>query len=361
MDKLGPFEFGKVHLVDMREGMKQIPEGSVRCIWTDPPYGISYQDGDLASCVEQALGHKCVTDQPERTIANDDYKSFSDVVVVMLDQAARVLAKDAAVCCCCCGGGGPSPVFADVAKWMDARLAFDQAVVWDKGMGGLGWRYRRNYEFVMVAHRKGGRMSWYDQSAAISNVLQMPQDPREIVAAVSVLASFIEQAKLGDNDAQRVTESLRLLSEFAGAGPLIQVPRIIPRSEDHPTPKPVELVEAFLKLHTLEGDIVIDPFSGGGTTGVACARLKRRFVGFEIDPKWVEYSNKRIKKVQEKLGLSAEDAEEGQQIGIFSAFQGLKPPSVSKTQQKMDFGSAPEPAGAAPEVPAAPAAPSSDP
>jgi site-specific DNA-methyltransferase (adenine-specific) len=277
-DKLGEFEFGRVYNMDMREGLKRIPDGSVHCIWTDPPYGIKYQDGDLASCIEQALGHAAPVDQPERSIANDGYDEFTDVVVVMLDQAARVLAKDAAVCCCCCGGGGPTPVFADVAKWMDARLAFDQAVVWDKGgkltggmmsSGGMGWRYRRNYEFVMVAHRKGGRMSWYDQSAAISNV--------------------------------------------------IRIPRIIPRAKDHPTPKPVELIMAFLKLHTVKGDIVIDPFSGGGSTGEACVRLGRRFVGFELDQHWTEFANERMARTIVELGQkTAKDSKEGDQLGFGS-------------------------------------------
>lgn len=285
--KLGPFEFGRIYLMDMREGLKQIPDGSVACCWTDPPYGIDFQNGDLASCVEAAMGHGSKEDQPERTIANDDYESFSNVVIYMLDQMKRVLSKDSAVCCCCCGGGGPRPVFADVAKWMDERLAFDQAVVWSKGMGGLGWRYRRNYEFVMVAHRKGGRMRWFDQSSAISNV--------------------------------------------------ISIPRIIPRADEHPTPKPESLVMTFLKLHTQPGDIVIDPFSGGGTTGVACERLGRRFVGFEIDPHWAEYGNKRIEAERVALGMKdATTAAKDQQLGLL-------PPSMRRQQIGLRLPEDPEP------------------
>jgi len=51
----------------------------------------------------------------------------------------------------------------------------------------------------------------------------------------------------------------------------------------HPTQKPVALIERCLLASTNEGDFVLDPFLGGGTTAVACARTSRRFVGIELD------------------------------------------------------------------------------
>jgi len=51
----------------------------------------------------------------------------------------------------------------------------------------------------------------------------------------------------------------------------------------HPTQKPVALVERCLLASTREGDLVLDPFLGGGTTAVACVRLSRGFVGVELD------------------------------------------------------------------------------
>lgn len=52
---------------------------------------------------------------------------------------------------------------------------------------------------------------------------------------------------------------------------------------EHPTCKPVELMEKFLINHTVEGGNVLDPFMGSGTTGVACKNLNRSFVGIELD------------------------------------------------------------------------------
>ena len=62
----------------------------------------------------------------------------------------------------------------------------------------------------------------------------------------------------------------------------------------HPCPVPVELMERIIKLTTNEGDLVVDPFAGSGTTGVACVNTNRRFIGFEIDPLYVDMASERI-------------------------------------------------------------------
>jgi site-specific DNA-methyltransferase (adenine-specific) len=62
----------------------------------------------------------------------------------------------------------------------------------------------------------------------------------------------------------------------------------------HPTQKPVALIERCLLASTREGDRVLDPFLGGGTTAVACLRLKRRCVGVESDAANLDLSIKRI-------------------------------------------------------------------
>jgi DNA modification methylase len=65
----------------------------------------------------------------------------------------------------------------------------------------------------------------------------------------------------------------------------------------HPTQKPVKLMEWCLKNYSKEGDIVLDPFLGSGTTVVACKRLNRNFIGIEKEQKYVEIALKRLEKV----------------------------------------------------------------
>jgi DNA modification methylase len=64
----------------------------------------------------------------------------------------------------------------------------------------------------------------------------------------------------------------------------------------HPTQKNVKLMEWLIKIHTNENDVVVDPFMGSGTTGVACKNLNRNFIGIEMDKNYFEVAKKRIGK-----------------------------------------------------------------
>lgn len=65
----------------------------------------------------------------------------------------------------------------------------------------------------------------------------------------------------------------------------------------HPTEKPVELMMYYIKNSTCENDIVLDPFMGSGSTGVAAKKLYRKFIGIELDEKYFEIAKKRIEEV----------------------------------------------------------------
>ncbi len=64
----------------------------------------------------------------------------------------------------------------------------------------------------------------------------------------------------------------------------------------HPAPFPVELPEQLIRLYTYENDLVLDPFVGSGSTGVAAKRLGRRFVGYDLDPEYVGIAQARYDK-----------------------------------------------------------------
>ncbi|PHS22184.1 MAG: site-specific DNA-methyltransferase [Robiginitomaculum sp.] len=65
-------------------------------------------------------------------------------------------------------------------------------------------------------------------------------------------------------------------------------------NKNHPTEKPVELIKFYIENSTNEGDIVLDPFMGGGSCAVACRDTKREFIGFEIDPKHFNTTKERL-------------------------------------------------------------------
>lgn len=74
-------------------------------------------------------------------------------------------------------------------------------------------------------------------------------------------------------------------------------------SRPHPTSKPLSLMEALVRDFTDAGETILDPFAGSGTTGVACKRLGRSFIGWERDPKYHAIAVKRIENAREQLGL----------------------------------------------------------
>lgn len=78
----------------------------------------------------------------------------------------------------------------------------------------------------------------------------------------------------------------------------------------HPTEKPVELMRDFIKNSTNEGDKVLDPFMGSGSTCLAAKELNREYYGFEIDEKYYDIAKKRIESV-------FVPREKGEQISLF--------------------------------------------
>ena len=67
-----------------------------------------------------------------------------------------------------------------------------------------------------------------------------------------------------------------------------------PNNSMHPTQKPVALMEYLIRTYTNEGDTVLDNCMGSGTTGVACAKTGRKFIGIELDPKYFQISQDRL-------------------------------------------------------------------
>lgn len=74
---------------------------------------------------------------------------------------------------------------------------------------------------------------------------------------------------------------------------------------DHPCPKPESLMDRLVRDFTNPGELILDPFAGSGTTGVACIRQGRRFIGWERDAKYHAIATRRLAGTREQLGLFA--------------------------------------------------------
>ena len=247
-----------LYLGDCLEILPTLPK--VEMIFTDPPYGHNNNNGDLIHAWEQALGQLPVRGSDHaRPIANDGPEA-NGLFKAVLPELNRVLAsKGCCCCCCCCGGGGPDPQFARWSLWLDEVFDFKQMVIWDKGPMGMGWHYRRSYETVLVVEKKGGSR-WFDESDKIENIIRPGQ---------------------------------------------YGIRKIIPQHDEHPTAKPPELAQHFIRLHTQKGETVLDPFMGHGSTGEAALRIDRRFVGIELDEEHFKAACERIENAQRQTRLFA--------------------------------------------------------
>jgi site-specific DNA-methyltransferase (adenine-specific) len=240
-----------IYCGDCREVLPTLAPGSIDLVLTDPPYGHNNNNGDLAHHREAALGilPAGAAAPLARPIANDGPEA-NELVRWFFGEANRLMRPGSCCCCCCGGGGGPDPQFARWSLWMDEAIGFKQAVVWDKGGLGMGWHYRRNYELVLVAEKPGAACKWY-----------------------------------GGNSQANV----------------VRINGIKPGADDHPTPKPLDLFALFVRLHSLPGDLVLDPFMGHGTTLRAAKDLGRRAIGIEIEERYCEIAARRCE--QEVLDL----------------------------------------------------------
>jgi site-specific DNA-methyltransferase (adenine-specific) len=76
-----------------------------------------------------------------------------------------------------------------------------------------------------------------------------------------------------------------------------------PEKVEHPTQKPLAVIEPLIRASSRVGDVVLDPFAGSGTTLVAAKRLGRRAIGWERNPKYHAIAVKRIAAAREQMGL----------------------------------------------------------
>lgn len=75
-------------------------------------------------------------------------------------------------------------------------------------------------------------------------------------------------------------------------------------SLDHPSQKPIKLMEELIIRASTKRDLVLDPFMGSGTTGIACLKQNRKFIGFELNQKYINIANKRLKPHFEQRTLT---------------------------------------------------------
>jgi len=106
----------------------------------------------------------------------------------------------------------------------------------------------------------------------------------------------------------RVIANILRTNEFKdGYDKFFLVPKVRQNKDDfnyHPTLKPVSLMHQLVKLITFDSQTILDPFMGSGSTGLACLKLNRNFVGYELDKGYFKIAETRLKKEENIINSS---------------------------------------------------------
>jgi site-specific DNA-methyltransferase (adenine-specific) len=264
---------------DCLEMMKSIPDRSIDLICCDLPYGTTDTHG--------------VKKSKNRFLEWDN--------IIPLDllwiEYKRILKEKGTICL---NADQPftSQLIISNLEW------FSYEWIWKKNIttGFLHANYRpmKQTEDIVVfspagaspSAAKGGNCMVYNPQGLVEKVVQKKNNKKR-------LGKFLlNEEFMGKNNV--------LLSEKEYTQQWTNYPKEIiefdmDRDTIHPTQKPVSLMEFLIKTYSNEGDTVLDNSMGSGTTGVACVRNGRNFIGIELDEKYFELAKDRIEK--EKDGI----------------------------------------------------------
>lgn len=254
-------ELGALWRTDAFELLATLPDGSVDLVVTDPPYALA----------------KAAWDEFESTEA---YLDWCDAWIA---EVHRVLTPDGSAYVC-----GFSETLADVKARSAARFSGGcRWLVWFyKNKANLGSDWGRSHESILHLRRSARTRLNVDD-------VRVPYNDHTRRYPVRVQAVSSQYGGLGKRRDRWEPHPL-------GAKPrdVLEIPVLCNGTEEktaHPTQKPEELVRRLIAASSDEGQLVVDPFVGSGTTAVVAERLGRRWLCGDADPRYVGLARDRIK------------------------------------------------------------------
>ncbi len=232
---------------DCIRSMKRLANGSIDLILTDPPYNLGNfmkgRDTNLKNMRDNFFGDAGWDD-----LSFEDWEKSMDN---FFEESVRVLKK-----------GGAMIVFMAIIKVES---------------------------IIKIAERHG---LYYKTTGIWHKLNPMPRNMNlHFVNSTEAWIYFTYKKRTGtfNNDG-------KVLHDFIETGVAANGER---KFGKHPTQKPVQLMEFFVKVLTNEGETVLDPFMGSGSVGVAAKKNNRNFIGVEINENYFQIATRRIQEVKE--------------------------------------------------------------
>lgn len=236
------------------EKMDELPDNSVHLMVTSPPYNVSKEyDEDLT------------------------LEEYRNLLKKVFKEVYRVLVTGGRACVNVANVGRKPyiPLHSYVIQDMlsqETGFLMRGEIIWDKSASS------------------GTSTAWGSWKSAVNPTLR---DAHEYVLIFS--KDSFSRRKLG----RKSTISRDEFLEFTKS--VWTFPTDSAKRVGHPAPFPVELPYRLIQLYTFEGETVLDPFIGSGTTAIAALKTGRHFVGYENKEEYVKLANKRIKAEMERI------------------------------------------------------------
>jgi site-specific DNA-methyltransferase (adenine-specific) len=231
--------------------MKEIPDGSVDMVLTDPPYGTTACKWDSIIPLEP-----------------------------MWEQLKRVIKPNGVIVLF-----GSQPF---TSKLVSSNYGmFKQMLIWDKvspkNFLNAKRQHLTRHEDVCV---------FYSKQCTYNPIKEIRGKPRN-------KTSYNKKNGNGDMAYGGFKNVKSFNNEYYPTS-ILEFSNAVQTGKQHPTQKPVALMEYLIKTYTNEGETVLDFTMGSGTTGVACVNTNRNFIGIELDEGYFEIASKRIADAKEK-------------------------------------------------------------
>lgn len=332
---------------DSKLELKKVQDNSVDMLCTDPPYGYSFMGKDWDKVL------------PDVDIWNESFRVLKEGSFICVMAAPRTdvlwrICRDLEE-----AGFDMSftniewvyhtgfPKASDTSKQIDKRLGVDREVVGikkharDGDVSNQNWINKDYTDSVNVKNQGENMLKAMIETKSNTDIGQkyegsklgfQPKPAREIV--IVGMKPFKEKSYI-----DKVLNFEELPENIQRTYPLIQTPKPskkekdmglsgeekpffrlyndnteknwsekskeyqirLPRKNNHPTIKPIKLMSYLITLFTREGDYVLDPFMGSGTTGLACKLLNRNFIGIDFTEEYFNIATERLEVSREEL------------------------------------------------------------
>ncbi len=247
-------EVNKIYLGDCLKLFNKIADNSLDLVIADPPYGLNKDFGNDSDKV--------------------DAKEYLNFTRSWTNLVYKKLKKNGSFYIFLTWKYSP-----EVFSMLKKKFFMINEIIWDRrvpSMGGSTRKYSSVHDNIGFFVK--GKRYYFDLDS-----IRIPYDPETKKArtrSIFVGKPWLEKG-YNPKDVWSVT----------------RLHRQDPERENHPTQKPLAIVERMVKASCSPKGLVLDPFMGTGTTAVACIKNGRNFIGFELNPKYYNMAVRRVKKL----------------------------------------------------------------